>query len=163
MRPGSTIGRVALLAVLLTGAAITHAPDAHAHAGGAAFETLQAEEGADQVIDVRLRVRYSGDNEPAEGAILTATATSPTGRALTKVQFERQEGGIYRVAVRVDDPGRWVIDVTSAFPPGTTSISVTVGDDDAGPSVPVVAAAVIVAALAAGLVLRRRKTRKHEL
>lgn len=155
----NTLTRVRRLALLslLTLAVMGEAPAAHAHSGSAVFETLQAEGGSDLVIDLRLRVRYSEDNELAERAILSATATSPDGRALGKVDLEREDGGIYRAAIRVDQRGTWTIDIASAFPPGSSSLSVDVGDDtNTGLPVPVMSA-VLLAVGVAFLLWRRRR------
>lgn len=99
---------------------------ADAHSGEAVFEVLESSADADLVVHVRTRVRYSGDDEPAERAFLQATARSSDDRALPPVDLERGTDGVYSGDVAVDEPGRWTIEITSAFPPGQTSFDVDV-------------------------------------
>lgn len=133
---------------------------ANAHTGEANFDVLDAASGSDLVIDLRLRVRYSGDNNPAERVFLSVTPTSPDGRELPSVELERRAGGVYQGVISVDEPGRWTLSVTSAFPPGGTSLTVDAGTGEGGGSqlAPVGLAGVVVAGLGlvSFVVLRRR-------
>lgn len=70
--------------------------------------------------------------------------------------------GRYEGEVPVDAAGRWTLDITSAFPPGQSSVEVDVGDADdgaRGPALIVVAAVVAAAVVVAVLVIRRRGRR----
>jgi hypothetical protein len=133
----------------------------YAHTGSAVFETLQAKARSDRVIDLQVRVRYSVDHELAEQALLSATATSPDGRALPKVEMERARGGIYRASIRVDQQGEWTVIVRSAFPPGNTSITVEVGNGEGSPRLSLVLGAVAVLVVAVGAFLWRRGSKRN--
>ena len=150
--------QVAMVTVGLFAGAVGWPATADAHSGVAVFQTLEAEGGSDLIIDLRVRVRYSEDNELAERAFLSATPTSPRGRKLPEIDLEREAKGVYGGAIQVDDRGKWTIAISSAFPPGSTSISVDVGnDDDVGQRFAVLGGgAVFVAFLL--LVWRRRRT-----
>lgn len=140
-------------------AALWPAGDADAHSGSATFETLEARAGSDLVIHLRIAVRYSNDHEPAERAFLSAEATSPDGRKVAAVQLTRGDGGVYAGALHVDEPGEWTVEITSSFPPGRTSLTVDVGDDedDRSPLVIVGLVAACLALIVVALVLIRRR------
>lgn len=129
----------------------------HAHSGTAAFETLKAEGGSDLVLDVRLRVRYSEDQEPADRAFVKVTLRSPDGRTLPTVDLDRENGGIYSGTITVDRPGMWTVEVSSAFPPGSTTLRVDVGDRDGNRTWLVVVGVAGVAVLVGLLVLTARR------
>lgn len=120
---------VALVIAVVVGCVLMRPMSASAHSGNAVFETLTATGGSDLVIDLRVRVRYSADQEPAERAFLKATPHSPEGRTLAAVDLERAAQGIYEGRITVDAPGRWSLVVASAFPPGTTTVAVDVGNE----------------------------------
>lgn len=122
--------RVAVLAVGLLAFLVMSPGTAAAHSGNALFETLQVKGGSDLVIHLRPRVRFDGDRELAERAFVKVTPRAPDGRTLPTVDLERGAGGVYGGAITVDRPGTWTLAVSSAFPPGSTTLRVDVGKHD---------------------------------
>lgn len=133
---------------------------ADAHEGSAVLDVVEAAEQESLQVDLRVRVVYSNDGEPATGAIVSASGSGPNGATTATVRFERDDDDVYVAVVEVPTPGRWVFDLKSAFPPGSGAVTVTVagidGPDDGLGLVAFGAAAAAVAAAGALWVLLRR-------
>lgn len=131
-------------ALVLAGAVVALDPAAaHAHGGAATFEVLSAAEVAPGEVALRLAVRHEADGHPADGAIVDVVASGP-GAALPTVRLERTpETGVYAAALRLPEPGRWTLAVTSSFPPGVLDVTVEVaagGEPEADAATPTTAA-----------------------
>lgn len=146
-------------AILVCTAALTGivAPAA-AHSGGAVMEVVTADGADDLAVEVTVDVAYEGDGEPADRAFVTVTPRDDSGRRLEPIDLDRATGGRYIGTIELDQPGRWILDVTSAFPPGSTTIDIAVGGGASGGAAPILtSAAAAVLALVIFVVWRRRR------
>lgn len=161
------VRRWAIAVVSATVVLLAGGGPAAAHGGGADIEVVEAVGGADASVSVRLAITYDDDGEPAEGAIVDVVPVGPDGSSLPAVRLERQaEPGSYAATFDVAEPGRWTLEVTSAFPPGSVEVPVVVGVDDTGSSTAtnlVVAAVFGTVGGVLGLwVSQRRRMRRQE-
>lgn len=156
--------RARLATLLLLIAGVWSGPIAtasHAHEGSAVFEILEADASGQEVV-LQVGIRYSNDDEGAQGAIVKATGTGPDGETVGPVPLERADDGYYEAVLALPVAGAWELNLTSAFPPGSTTIDLTAPEDIAGEDRRGVIAAGIGAALVlavAGFVLWRRRAR----
>jgi hypothetical protein len=133
----------------------------------------------------RVRLTYSNDGHPAEGATVTLTAADGTGGVIAATPMSPVDVGEYEAAVSFPNPGVWTVTVVAQAPaatfeqavtiaepePSSTTTTTTAGtdldaeaiagsDDDGGSStglvIGVVVAVLVVAAAAAVVIWRRR-------
>ena len=155
MRSATTKLTAAATLVVL---ALAFQQPAGAHGGGAAFKVLDATSPGGRIVEIRVAITYSSDHELAEAALVQAVGHGPDGHTTAPIDLSRRPGGVYRLRTTVPAKGTWRFDVTSRFPPGSTRITVEVGDTSTSSSAVwwlAVPAVVIVGAVA--LVLRSRR------
>jgi hypothetical protein len=124
-----TVRRALAVGVFPVLFSMTTATSASAHTGEATFEVQRATATNDRSVELRVAVIYRLDGDPAEGAFLQAVPIAPDGRKLPPVAFEREPGGVYSMRTTVDSEGLWAFEVTSRFPPGSTTIDIEVAKD----------------------------------
>ena len=122
--------KVTAVTLMLLALAVPQA--AVAHTGGAVFEVLEATSREPRIVEIRVVVTYSSDHERAETALLHAVGHGPNGRATGPIEFTRGSSGEYRLRTTVPTIGTWRFDITSRFPPGSTAVTVKVGDRSSG-------------------------------
>lgn len=106
------VGAVALVALM--------APAALAHEGSGTLEVVSAVPGPDQSIAYTVRLTYTADGHPAEGATLTAVAVDAAGTGATPVPLgPTGTPGEYYGTVTFPAPGTWTVRFTAVTPPAT--------------------------------------------
>jgi hypothetical protein len=169
----------AVVAALATGAA-----PAMAHEGPGRL-TIESAEPSGDTVTYRVRLVYTGDDDPVDDATITAVVDGVPS-ATPQPFAPAGTAGIYEATVRLPGPGTWTIRFTSVTPPATAertetlvaavtttssapSPSTTVAragadppggtDDDGSSKLPLVVGAAAAAAVVAAAVyaaLRRR-------
>ena len=127
-RPAAAAVRGLLAAIAVAVLVPVLAPPAAAHGGAATFEVLEAEEVTPGMVGLQVAVSFEADGHDATGAIVDVVPTSPDGEPSPAVRLTRDETGAYAAVLDLREPGAWTLDVTSAFPPGSTEVAVEVGD-----------------------------------
>ena len=124
---GRATRTLAAALVVAVSAVVLAAAPAHAHGGPAVVELRSEDSVLEGPSDMEVVVTYENDGEPAEGALVDATARGPAGSVTAAVRFEQTgDPGVYRAAIDLPTPGPWMVTVTSAFPPGSLVVPVTV-------------------------------------
>ena len=117
----------AALVVVVTAALLAVARPVHAHGGPGVVELRSEGSVPEGPTEVAVSITYENDGEPAEGAIVDATASGPRGVVTPPVRLQSTaDPGIYRAGLELPAPGEWTVTVTSAFPPGSLAVPLTV-------------------------------------
>ena len=131
VRTGAAALLVAVSAVVLSAGA-----PASAHGGPAVVELRSEDSVPEGPSELEVVVTYENDGEPAEGALVDATARGPAGSVTPAVRLDQTaEPGVYRAAIDLPTPGPWTVTVTSAFPPGSLTVPVTARPTPSGATV----------------------------
>ena len=126
----------AALVVVVTAALLAVAPPAHAHGGPGLVELRSEGSVPEGPTELAVSITYENDGEPAEGAIVDATASGPEGVVTPPVRLgSTADPGIYRAGLELPAPGEWTVTVTSAFPPGSLAVPLTVRPATSDPAV----------------------------
>jgi hypothetical protein len=120
-----TLAAVVLVAV--SAAVLGTGAPAHAHGGPGVLELRSEDSVLEGPSELEVAVTYENDGEPAEGALVDATARGPAGSVTPAVRFAQTgDAGVYRASIDLPAPGPWTVTVTSSFPPGSLVVPVTV-------------------------------------
>jgi hypothetical protein len=115
------------LVVVVTAALLVVVQPAHAHGGPGVVELRSEGSVPEGPTELAVSITYENDGEPAEGAIVDATASGPEGVVTPPVRLgSTADPGIYRAGLELPAPGEWTVTVTSAFPPGSLAVPLTV-------------------------------------
>ena len=116
----------AALVVVVTAALLAVAQPVHAHGGPGVVELRSEGSVPAGPTELAVSITYENDGEPAEGAIVDATARGPEGVVTPPVRLRSTaDPGIYRAGLELPAPGEWTVTVTSAFPPGSLVVPLT--------------------------------------
>ncbi len=128
VRPARSVATVAAaLVVVVAAALVAVVQPAHAHGGPGVVELRSEGSVPEGPTELAVSITYENDGEPAEGAIVDATASGPDGAVTPPVRLRSTaDPGIYRAGLDLPAPGEWTVTVTSAFPPGSLAVPLTV-------------------------------------
>ncbi|MBK9179866.1 MAG: FixH family protein [Acidimicrobiales bacterium] len=113
--------------MVVTGVVLVSAGPSLAHGGNAVIEVLAAQPDGVASVLVQVRVTYEVDGHEAEGARVEVTVVDPASSPVsTTALASAGEPGVYAGSVPVPGAGSWQLEITSAFPPGTTALTVDV-------------------------------------
>jgi hypothetical protein len=118
---------VAAALVVGFGAVMSAAPAlAHSETGSMVVEVRGPS--PDQV-EVRARVTYANDGDPAPGAAVEATLTGPAGES-RPLTLQDNGDGTYQATTTVDQPGQWTARLTSTTPAATAEATFSVAPSE---------------------------------
>jgi hypothetical protein len=104
----ATAVAVVLVALNISGAA------AHSDEGLMAIETRAV--GDPARVEVRVRITYLNDGEPASGATVTVEGAGPSGAVLAPQPLSAEGAGIYAAVVDLPSSGAWKLRASSTTP-----------------------------------------------
>jgi LPXTG-motif cell wall-anchored protein len=110
--------------LIFTGVLTAAAPvGAHSSEG---LMMVEAHDTADEdKVEVRARVTYLNDSDPASGASVTVNGLGPAGEALPQQALAPDGSGIYTAVVELPTVGQWTLRVASADPTASGEVVYT--------------------------------------
>jgi len=110
MRRLSVLSLAVPVVLLLSAApAVAHGSD-----GELLLETRPTNDPA--TVEIRARLTYANDDEPAPGASVTVDGTGPKGESLATQAMTAAGAGIYAATVQLPASGTWMLRVTATLP-----------------------------------------------
>jgi len=116
MRRFGVFWSAASLALLLLAAPAA----AHGADGALALETQTTNDPA--MVEIRARLTYANDDEPAPGASVTVDGTGPKGESLATQAMTAAGTGIYAATVQLPASGTWTLRVSASTPNAVAEI-----------------------------------------
>jgi len=104
-----------LVLLLLAAPAAAHGAD-----GALALETQTTNDPA--TVEIRARLTYANDDEPAPGASVTVDGTGPKGESLASETMTAAGAGIYTATLQLPASGTWTLRVTASTPNAVAEI-----------------------------------------
>ena len=98
-----------LVLLLLAAPAAAHGAD-----GALALEAQTTNDPAK--VEIRARLTYANDREPASGASVTVDGTGPKGESIASETMTAAGAGIYTATVQLPASGTWTLRVTATLP-----------------------------------------------
>lgn len=117
-----------------TGLLLLAAPaQAHDDQTNIALESDLAADAGPLSLDLRVSLRYSGDDHLVEDATVTVSGTGPDGATLAATPMEpvAETVGLWGAALTFPRAGTWTLQVTSTDPDGELTVDVDVAEGDA--------------------------------
>lgn len=106
-------GLFVLVVLALIGA---WSPPASAHSDEGEMTITNASATSPTTIDVEAGITYGDDDDLAEEALVTVTATDQAGTSVGPIAMPRRTGALYATSIELPKPGIWVLAVSSTDP-----------------------------------------------
>lgn len=112
-----------VVALVLAITAVWASP-AFGHSDEGEMKITKATATSPTTIELEAGITFANDNDLAEEAVVTATATDQAGASVGPIAMPRRTGALYAATIEVPGPGVWTIAVSSTEPVASASTQV---------------------------------------
>jgi hypothetical protein len=123
--------RFAILVALACSALALSSGAASAHSDDGLIVVEARETDDETTVEVRARLTYANDGDPASGATVTVEGTGPSGEVLAPQPLSPDGAGIYAAVVALPATGTWKLRVVAVGPSAVGEVGFTTRSEDA--------------------------------
>jgi hypothetical protein len=117
--------RVSVTLLIAAGVVLGGALPAAAHGDDGVFAGTEATPGSGLSVNVRARLVYANDNEPAPGAFVVVDAVDAAGMSTAPELLTDNRDGTYQGVLALPAPGAWTVRFQSMTPNATAEVAFT--------------------------------------